>query len=184
MVFAPLLKLEMEKTTISIGDRNVVIGCKLPYPKWPAFKEAILNITGRIAGIGIAGPVERYSLKYVNLIEAPTIAEQIKKIVMSIQLGDFEVNDEHVSLRVHRSENDILHLMSVVTGAQAQMADGRQVSGAVVDIDSIRNTEFPDFVTFVSELEPAVESLRQANKVKFFSCLTKAAIQEMGPQYD
>ncbi len=72
----------------------------------------------------------------------------------------------------------------VWAGAQAQMPDGRQVSGAVVDIDSIRAVEFPDFVTFFTDLESSIESLRQANKVKFFSCLTEAAIQEMGPQYE
>ncbi len=184
LAFAPLLRLDLGQFTISIGDQNVVIGCKLPYPKWPAFKEKILAITKLISEVGIAGPVERYSVKYVNLIEAPTIAEQIQKIEMSIQLGDFKVNDDHVSLKVHRNEGDILHLMSVVTGAQAQMANGRQIVGIVVDIDSIRSAEFPDFGTFVTELEPALESLRRANKVVFFSCLTEAAIKEMEPQYD
>lgn len=184
LIFTPVLRLELEKITIDIGDRNLVIGSKLPYPKWPTFKKSILDITNRIAEIGISGPVERYSIKYVNLIEARTIAEQIQKIAMSIRLGDLAVNDEHVSLKVHQHENDTLHLMSVLTGAQAKMVDGKQVAGVVVDIDSIRDVEFPDFNTFVANLEPKVESLRQANKAKFFGCLTKAAIQEMGPQYD
>lgn len=184
LTFAPILRLELKQFTISIGNRNVIIGCKLPYPKWPAFKEAILDITRRISEVGIAGSVERYSVKYVNLIEAPTIAKQIEKIAMSIHLGDFKVNNDHVSLKIHRKDGDILHLISVVTGAQAQLTNGKQVFGIVVDIDSIRNVEFPDFRTFVAELEPALETLRQANKEMFFGCLTETAIREMEPQYE
>src|SRR5690606_40562520 len=64
-----------------------------------------------------------------------------------------------------------LHIMSVVTGAQGKLADGKQVFGAVVDIDSIRAVQFSDFGAFASKLEPAVETLRVANKIKFFNYL-------------
>jgi len=136
-----------------------------------------------VAPVGIAGPVERYSLKYVNLIQAPTIVDQITKINMAVRVGEVEVKDDHMSVQVHRSEGDTLHIMSVVTGAQAGIADGNQVLGAVVDIDSIRFVHFADFGEFASKLAPAVETLRQANKIKFFSCLTDAAINEMGPKF-
>ena len=184
LAFAPVVRLDWREFSISFGERNLVIGCKLPYPKWPRFKETILDIVGKVARVGIAGPVERYSLKYVNLIQAPTIADQIKKINMAVRVGEVEVKDDHLSVQVHGSEGDTLHIMSVVTGAQAGLADGKQVFGAVVDIDSIRVVHFADFDAFESKLAPAVETLRQANKIKFFSCLTEAAINELGPKYE
>jgi uncharacterized protein (TIGR04255 family) len=184
LVFAPVIRLDWREFAISFGERNLVIGCKLPYPKWPRFKETILDIVAKVARVGIAGPVERYSLKYVNLIQAPTIAEQITKIDMAVRVGEVDVKDDHLSVQVHRSEGDTLHIMSVVTGAQASLADGKQVFGAVVDIDSIRVAYFADFGAFESKLAPAVETLRQANKVKFFSCLTKETINEMGPKFE
>jgi uncharacterized protein (TIGR04255 family) len=184
LFYTPLLRLDLGQFTVSVGDRNVVIGCKLPYPKWPTFKSTILDIIGRIAKAGVVGAVERYSIKYINLIEAPTVAEQIGKIEMSIQLGDFEVTKDHISLQVHRKEGDVVHIVSVVTNAQARMASGNIISGVVVDIDSIRNAEFPDLVSFVAELDHGAESLRQANKEKFFSCLTGEAVEEMEPKYD
>lgn len=184
LAFSPVIRLDWKEFTISCGDRNLVIACKLPYPKWPAFKETILRIVTEVAKVGVAGPVERYSVKYVNLIQAPTLADQIAKINMAVRVGEVEAKDDHLSVQVHRNEGDTLHIMSVVTGAQGKMSDGRIVFGAVVDIDSIRTAHFSDFGTFATKLEPAVESLRQANKIKFFSCLTQTTINEMGPKYD
>jgi len=184
LVFAPVIRLDWREFTISFGERNLVIGCKLPYPKWPRFKEAILDIVAKVARVGIAGPVERYSLKYVNLIQAPTFAEQVQKIRMEIKLGDVQIDDDHMSLQVHRKEGDIIHILSVVTGAQGQMPDGNVVSGALVDVDSIRAVSVPNFGQFVASFEPSLEELRQANKAKFFGCLTDATIQEMGPIYE
>jgi uncharacterized protein (TIGR04255 family) len=184
LAFAPVIRLDWREFTISFGERNLVIGCKLPYPKWPRFKETILDIVAKVARVGIAGPVERYSVKYVNLIQAPTLADQIAKINLAVRVGDVEAKDDHLSVQVHRSEGDTLHIMSVVTGAQGKMPDGKTVFGAVVDIDSIRTAHFSDFGAFAAKLEPAVESLRQSNKIKFFSCLTEATINEMGPKYD
>ena len=162
----------------------MVIACKLPYPKWPVFKRAILDIVAKVAEVGIAGPVERYSVKYVNLIQAPTLAAQITKINMAVKVGEVEAKDDHLSVQVHRNEGDTLHIISVVTGAQGKMPDGKTVFGAVVDIDSIRTAHFSDFGTFAAKLEPAIESLRQANKIKFFGCLKESTIDEMGPNYD
>ena len=123
-------------------------------------------------------------MKYVNLIQAPTLAEQISKIKMSITLGPVEVSADHVSLQVHRREEGIVHILSVVIGAVGKLPDGKEVSGAVVDIDSIRNVNLLDFSTFAADLKPGLEQLRHANKVMFFGCLTDATIEEMGPVYE
>jgi len=184
LAFSPIIRLDWGKFTISFGDRNLVIACKLPYPKWPTFKETILRIVEHVAQVGITGSVERYSVKYVNLIQAPTSVAQIAKINMAVRVGDVEARDDHLSVQVHRKEGDIIHIMSVVTDAQGMMPDGKTIFGAVVDIDSIRTAHFSDFGVFAANLEPAIESLRLANKIKFFSCLTEETINEMGPNYD
>ena len=182
--FAPILRMDWGGYIISVGDRNVIISCKLPYPKWANFKATILDLTARIGKVGAPGKVERYSLKYVNLIQAPSLAEQIAKIKMSITLGEVEVKGDHTSLQVHRHEDGIIHILSVVIGAEGQMPDGNKATGAVVDVDSIRNVDVADFATFAASLEPGLEQLRQANKRKFFTCLTQATIDEMGPVYE
>ena len=182
--YAPILRMDWGSYVISVGDRNVIISCKLPYPKWPNFKAAILDLTTRIGKVGTSGKVERFSLKYVNLIQAPSLAEQFGKIKMSLTLGEIEVKGDHTTLQVHRHEDGIIHILSVVIGAEGQMPDGKRVSGAVVDADSIRNVDVADLTAFAASLEPGLEQLRQAKKRKFFTCLTQATIDEMEPVYE
>lgn len=182
--FAPILQMDVGDYIISVGDRNMIFSCKLPYPKWPNFKAKILDLTAIIGKVGALGNVERYSLKYVNLIQAPSLLEQVAKINMSITLGEIEVKGDQTTLQVHRHENGIIHILSVFIGAEGQMSDGKKVNGAVVDIDSIRIVNMADFAAFAAGLAPGLEELRQANKRKFFACLKQATIDEMGPDYE
>lgn len=184
LMFSPIIQLELQNFLISFGDRNIVIACKMPYPKWPAFSEFILDTTNKISKSGIPLSVERYSLKYVNLIEGETIADQIKKINISVKVGDVDLRDDHSSVQIHSKEDGILHIISVVTGALARLPDGRQIGGTVLDIDSIRDTQFADFPAFAGSIQSDIQSLRLANKTKFFSCLTEQTIQALGPEYD
>lgn len=181
--FAPIQRVEIDGFSILVGDRNIVVSCKLPYPKWSKFKPMILDVMSRVAKVGVIGAIERYSVKYVNLIQAPTYQEQIKKIAMDIKLGDLTVSSEQMTLQVHRREGDVVHILSIATGANGQI-NGNAVSGVLVDIDSIRNVNVPDVKTFVENLEQGLESLRQSNKEKFFSCLTAETIEEMEPTYE
>ena len=182
--FAPVSRLDLGQYHISVSDRSFFISCKLPYPKWPAFKEKIVEITRQIASFGIPGSVERYSIKYVNLIEAPSLDEQISKVNLSLKLGSLNNIDSNVNLRLERNNGETLHIVSIVTGAQGVLADGRSLFGVVVDIDSIRNVRFESFNAFADIVENGVEELRQANKAQFFDCLKEEAVQAMGPVYE
>ena len=170
--FAPIQRIEIEGFSILVGDRNIIVSCKLPYPKWPNFKPVILDVMSRVAKVDLSGFIERYSIKYVNLIQAPTHQAQIKKIAMDIRLGDLEVSSEQIALRVHRREEDhVVHILSIATGANGQI-DSKPVSGVLVDIDSIRKVNVPDIQTFADNLDGGLEDLKQSNKEQFFSCLT------------
>ena len=179
--YAPLNRIDWGSYSISVGDSNIVIGCKMPYPKWPNFKAAILDILGRIAKLNPEGPVERYSLKYVNLIPATDYTNQIGKVRMNVTLGDLSVSEQHISLQVHEKTADAIHIYNIVTGAHARMDDGKELAGIIVDIDSIRHVSAPSLMALALNFEGGLEALRQENKKKFFSCLTKTTIEEMGP---
>ncbi len=182
--FMPVLRLEWLNYFIAVGDQSFTVSCKLPYPKWQNFKSTILDVVRRITKVGFNGKVERYSVKYINLIQASSLAEQISKIRMSINIGSIELRDDHATLQVHRKEDNVTHILSIIIGAKGKLPDGKEVSGAVVDIDSIRDINPSGFEDFASSLEPGLEQLRQANKIKFFGCLTENTIEEMGPIYD
>lgn len=178
---APLLRIEWGDYFISVGDRNVIVSCKMPYPKWPSFKAAILDILGRIAKLNLAGSVERFSLKYVNVIPATDYANQIGKVRVEVNLGDLHVSDQHISLQVQEKTADAIHIYNIVTGAEARTSDGKTIAGILVDIDSIRLLTTLSLNELASNIEESLETLRQENKSKFFSCLTELTLEEMGP---
>lgn len=178
---APLLRIEWGNYFISVGDRNVIVSCKMPYPKWAKFKATILDVLSRIAKLNPEGSVERFSLKYVNLIPATDFANQIGKVRMDVTIGDLHISEQHISLQVHEKAADTVHIYTIVTGAQARTHVGGETSGILVDIDSIRNLSSPSLRDLATNIEENLEVLRQENKSKFFSCLTESTIQEMGP---
>lgn len=180
--YVPTQRLDWDEYVIAVGDQNIVISCKLPYPKWPNFKEKIHYILGILVG-DIVGGVERFSVKYVNLIEARTFEEQISKIDLRIQIGSLDVVGDHVNMKVHHVEDGVVHILSVINGASGKLPDGREAHGVIVDIDSIQNVKVDSFEEFVAGLEAPLESLRQANKVKFFGCLKEETVEELGPIY-
>ena len=183
LAFAPLVRFDHTDVTISFGDQNLVIGCKLPYPKWPSFREQIMKIIKILESAEFNAPVIRYSLKYVNLIQAKTLKAQIAKIDMSVRVGDVEVANDVCNVRIVRNERDIMHIVTIATGIQGPLHTGQQGFGVIVDIDSIREMQPASFGEFAKDLEPAIDSLRHENKKKFFGCLTKEALNEMEPGY-
>lgn len=181
--FTPIQRLDWEQFLISIGNSNIVISCKLPYPKWPAFKEAILDILERVERVGIAEKVDRYAVKYVNLIQGEDLSKQLQKIQLKIELGDLTVNQDQLSLQVHRNEEDIVHILSIVTGADGHLQTGEHLYGVIVDIDSIKEVGGVPFAGFADSFKQDLENLRQSNKAKFFGCLTNDTIESLGPVY-
>ena len=177
-------RVECTDCSVNIGDLHINIGSKLPYPKWPSFRATILDLVERIANARIPGRVVRYSVKYVNLIPASSVNEQLSKVDIDIRLGSVTVAGDHVNLRVQRRDRDILHILSVITGASATRDGEASRSGVIVDIDSIRSVENHDYATFSRGLQPGLEELRRANKEMFFGCLRESTVQEMGPIYD
>lgn len=182
--FAPVQCLDWGKYRFLIGNSNLIINCKLPYPKWPTFKQTILETLTKVEKIGVVNSVDRYALKYVNLIEGGSLFDQLQKIQLSINLGGTAIDQNQLSLQVHQNEENIVHIISVVTGAEVQINDNSKTSGIIVDIDSIIDTNKAAFQDFIQSIDGDLEKLRTANKIKFFGSLTEATINTMIPTYE
>ncbi len=184
LAFAPTMHLIWDAYTIIIGDRSFGVACGQPYPKWEKFRADILTVLGHVSALELDGHVERFSVKYVNLLPGGSWAEQLAKLKLSLKLGDMNVENDQLQLRLERRESEIIHIVSITIGATATRPDGKQLEGAIVDIDSIHAVSPTPLSDFVADLEPKLKTLRLENKRKFFSCLTEETIQSMGPHYE
>ena len=182
--FALIQNLDWKGYSVAIGDQNVVVSCKPPCPEWEYFKGTILKIVNLIREAGVGGSVERFSIKYVDLIEGNTLADQLGKIDLHVRIGSQDVSDCHFNVQVHHAEEDTSHICTATTGAIVTSPGGKESSGVVVSIDSIRQVEPQEFANFAAGLEPELERLRKSNKMRFFNFLKQDTINEMEPIYE
>ncbi|WP_113179518.1 TIGR04255 family protein [Agrobacterium cavarae] len=181
--FVPILRLDLDGFAISVGARNVLVSPAMPYPKWPAFRDFIFGVCERIVNSGLQLELERFSLKYVNILQGGSVADQVSKIKMQMAVGDLDYKSGLFSLQLQVPEEDFLHIVSVMTGAVATLPNGTTLTGTILDVDSVCHTPSLNIREFLNTFGARLEPLRRANKSKFFSSLTEDAIQSMGPNY-
>ncbi|WP_417478981.1 TIGR04255 family protein [Maricaulis maris] len=182
--FAPVSQLELENYIISIGDHNLVLSCKLPYPKWVTFREKIMEIVELTAKFELDAPISRYSLKYVNLIEGAGISDQLSKIDLNLRMGSLSSFDEHISIQANHHDGDIVQIVKIATNARVTGPGEISKQGIIVDVDTIRNVEIPNMSEFMAHLHNNIDAVRKSNKSRFFDCLKSSTIENMGPSYD
>lgn len=178
--FAPLIRLYWKNFVVLIGDRSLAVGCKLPYPGWANFKIAIIEIITLLRDTGIVETIQRFSMKYVDLIRSADISEQISMINASVVVGDHVLQKEAFSLRMEIPENGCINAVQIVSSAIAALPDGSTQEGVIIDIDTISSVENQSFDQLLSQLD----AMHATNKAMFFKCLRPETIETLGPVYE
>lgn len=182
--FAPLTKLDWGQFYINVGDRSLSVGCKHPYPGWGDFKPAITEVTRILEDANIIKSVERYALKYVDLIPAATVKEQVSSLNFDITLAGHKLTQEVFQLRIEIPQGDFIHAVQVVSSATATLQSGESRKGLIVDVDSIvilKSVSFSELTTGFSE---KLDLIHQENKKMFFDCLKAEALDALEPEYE
>ena len=182
--FAPQIRLLWSDYVISIGDHNLSIGCKYPYPGWDAFKKAILGIVDVIKSIQFIQAVNRFSMKYIDIIPAKDLQEQVSLINTSIAIGGHTLEKEHFALRIDIPEGETIHIVNVTSSAVAKLQDGSTRNGIIVDIDTIAAVHNQEFGQWIGELPEKLDETHLANKKMFFKCLNPQTVDSLGPVYE
>ncbi|WP_343727837.1 TIGR04255 family protein [Burkholderia seminalis] len=178
----PLFKAAWGKHYVAVGDGLIAIGCNRPYPGWAAFREAIGEVCGIVRNV--AEDVERYSMKYVDMLPTKNPAESVEKLNLSISLGKKDLVDQLYLLRMEIPNGDLMNVVQVIGDATAIRPDGQQSKGAVLDIDTVYLAR--DALTydkFFEGLTERVDHMHAVNKEMFFACLKDTTIAELGPEY-
>jgi uncharacterized protein (TIGR04255 family) len=134
----PLIRIHWNDSfMILVGDAGLGLACKMPYPGWHNFKSHILELTELLTESQFIDQIDRYSLKYVGIVEGKDIAEQIGRIKLSLKLGSYILKAEPFTTRIEMQRGSILHIVSLAAPATAGLADGTQRQGMLVDIGGL-----------------------------------------------
>jgi uncharacterized protein (TIGR04255 family) len=155
-----------------------------PYAGWSAFKNAIIEILNLIDAIQVIDSVERYSMKYVDIIESDDLATQVNMINMNVSLANHSLTQEAVQLRIEIPENNFIKVIQVATGAAVKLPQSVEKFGVVVDVDIISPLENVSFSGLLSDIDSRLDVIHQVNKSNFFGCLTAETIEMLEPSYD
>jgi len=182
--YQPLFRMLGTSFMIFVGDWNVTVGCKLPYAGWGAFKPKIIEVMSALQSCGFVKELERYSMKYVDIVEQKTLFEQIQSANMEIRIGSHKLAAEPFDVRLEIKQGEFTNLLHLAGQAQVTLPGGETRNGLLIDVDTIVDHRTADLDQFARELPDRLELIHTENKTRVFECLTPDAIEELGPVYD
>jgi uncharacterized protein (TIGR04255 family) len=176
--YLPSHQLAGEKKRIQIGDRVVSLSVGAPYEGWKAFRSEILTLIAAVKATNLVGSVERYSLKYVNLIEAEA-GKQLSLINGKFEVAGAPASEQGFRFRTELVSDGFTSIIEIFPSAVVQItAPAHSKSGILVQVDVIRMSSPEDIW---QDAEPRLDELHQRVKTLFFSILTKDTIDSLGP---
>ncbi|MBI5861868.1 MAG: TIGR04255 family protein [Rhodocyclales bacterium] len=182
--FAPLSRLDWENYFVNIGDFSVSVSCKYPYPGWVSFRSAIMKTMAVLSKTKIVDGIERYSMKYVDLIPATNDKHKISLLNFNVSIAGHKLEKEPFQLRIEVPRGGFTHAVQLVSSAQATLHTGQIMEGLIVDVDTFANQGGVPIQTVLDSFDKKLDLIHAANKEMFFDCLTPEAIQSLEPNYE
>jgi uncharacterized protein (TIGR04255 family) len=179
----PLVRITWANHLILVGDRSLAVGCLLPYPGWTKFREVILQIMNLLKESGIVRTLQRYSLKYVDMLSVQAGDSVSEWINLNVALGNVALSNQPFQMHMQIESGGYIHALLVGSPAQAQGVDGITREGMVISVDTMFLNGLPDFPTLIEQLRERVDDLHSSNKQVFFDCLTANAVEKLEPEY-
>ena len=169
---------------VLIGDVSLGLGCKMPYPGWSSFKSHIQELATLLNESQFIEQIERYSLKYVGVVDGNDLTEQIARIKIDLKLGEYALKAEPFTVRIEMQRESFLYIVHLAAPTTATMFDGKQRTGLLIDIDGLREHKTTNLTRFLGELPDRLEVMHTRNKELFFGLLTDQTLAYLEPSYE
>lgn len=177
--YAPRIRLEGGNYAVQIGERVVSLSCRRPYPGWEAFSEEIQILADVLRNTALIEHLERFSLKYVDLIELEQPPD-LSCLSVELKLGGLHIDTRPVQLRTEIEDEDLVHIVQIFSPAQVVLPGNQKLSGVLLDIDTIRSLEKDgSWDVLINCLDGA----HSTSKRMFFELLTAETIERLEPEY-
>lgn len=182
--YSPINRLDWDKFFIGISDHSIVVSCKHPYPGWSAFKKAILKIVDLVKDSKIALEINRYSMKYIDILDTNGVEEIGSMFNLNLEVAGSKLKNEHFNVSMNITNEEYTHTVQIISAAQALLHNQKKLDGAIVDIDSVVNIGEISLEELMKNLPEKLEEIHIENKTMFFSCITKETLKNLDPAYD
>jgi uncharacterized protein (TIGR04255 family) len=170
-------RLKGEHRILQFGDRVLSLHAT-KYPGWTSFKPWVEFVTNSAKETGLLKQIERFSFKYLNLIEASADEQQLSFLDARIEINGNTPIERGFRLRAERDDGPFLTIIEIITNATAKRDEG-VLSGLLVTVDTLRNGVGNDYWTNQSTL---IEEGHAVVKDIFFNKLiTESTLNRLDP---
>lgn len=184
LMFAPLVRLKYKSVLVMFGERSVTVSNPAPYLGWANFKPIIIEVFTTLLESKFITRVDRYSLKYTNVLKEDEKPDSLASLECMVKIGDLALNKKATSVRTETLVDGLVTIISLAGGVTMQAQGQPPIQGSLIDIDTICQNKPQDAVAFMASMSNELDRVRHVNKETFFECLTKEAIHALGPVFD
>jgi uncharacterized protein (TIGR04255 family) len=177
--YHPSHRLSGSSAMVQTGDRVITLNVAV-YPGWQALKEKLKFVLEAANKTGFIREVERFSLKYINLLDFAEPQKQLQLLKLHVDIAGRSPEEFGFKLRYEVPEGPHKTIIQVGTNATVALAE-KEFKGLIVDVDTVRDKPG---TAFLDDPVPLLEEAHRVCKANFFSILTSDALKAMQPDYD
>jgi uncharacterized protein (TIGR04255 family) len=170
-------RLKGDHRLVQVGDRLISLHAT-QYPGWTRFKQWIEFATNAVKETGLLKQIERFSFKYINVIEASANEQQLSFLDARIEVTGGTPIERGFRLRVERDDGPFVTIIEIITNGKAKRNDQHVVSGLLVTVDTIRAGIGNDYWNNQSTL---IEEGHDVAKDIFYKLLSESTLNRLGP---
>lgn len=178
--YMPHYKLSGDHYYLQLGKHVFSIGCPRPYSGWSQFSEKIHALMDLLRQTNILDSIERFSIKYTNLI--PESGDfSLAPLEVNLKAGAFDLETLPTHIRTEVMQDGFLNIIQISSRVTATTQTNQTLEGVLLDIDTISWQH--DLSNFWDVYADLLEHAHLVEKRIFFSMLTKETIERLEPHW-
>jgi uncharacterized protein (TIGR04255 family) len=172
-------KGEKAALSLQVAPRAITVNCRKPYLGWEKFKSEIMLLADVVWKTGLITAIERFSLKYIDLVPAAG-PDYTTPLEGKLNLGGHNLGCSPLQLTSQLSEGDFVHVITLLAPARVQVGV-TTAEGLLVDIDTILPAGSE---RFWDRFESLLDQAHGFNHALFFGILKPEIIEQLEPEFD
>lgn len=179
--YQPQHMLEGDSGRVLIGDRVVALSLARPYPGWTTFHTRINSLLGALSGTELVSRVERFSLRYTNLLSIGRDPSDFSPFRIRLQLGDFRLRGPGTQIQAEIEKDGFVTVVQVFTDTTVTTQTPKEKwtdTGVMIAVDTIK---LAGLSGRVADVQGDINQMHIVEKEIFFGLLRPETLDALGP---
>jgi len=179
--YIPRFRLEKDNLAVQIAENAVSVSYRRPYPGWDVFYQSIREVTEILRQTKFINRINRFSLKYTNLMVV-TSPPDLNCLNVKLGIDGFEnAGRLPLQLRTEIRQDNLVHVIQIGSPAKVTLPGQPTEEGILLNIDTIREMKDDEGL---NDMESYLDSVHHSSKNMFFSLLTRETLEFLEPEYE